>query len=60
MQRTDRFSQTSIMQNAPNKLRRKAALVTAINELIDTDRVREVYEGLTRMIVINPKLLALQ
>lgn len=56
-QGVDRLSQTSIMQHAPNKLRRKAILIPAIEELIETSRVREAYEGDTRMIVINPKLL---
>ena len=56
----DSFSLTSIMQNAPNKIRRKAILIPAIEELIEAGRVRDYYEGDTRMIVINPKLLEVQ
>ncbi|WP_166804971.1 DUF3987 domain-containing protein [Nitrosococcus wardiae] len=55
--RTTRAPTKLIQQYAPGKLREKAKLDAAIDELAALNRVRRVQEGRKKFIEVNPKLL---
>jgi putative DNA primase/helicase len=56
-QKTEYFSTSHLLTHAPNKLRRKATLYPALDELVDSDRVKLFDDGKVRNVFINPKLL---
>ena len=56
-QKVDNFSTSHLLTHAPNKLRRKATLYPALDELVDSDRVKLFDDGKVRTVFINPKLL---